>query len=94
MATYDRWIRTIENVEYTIPADQPYGAAWVEVYKAVHAIHEELRAAGEIGVDEEAPDDRIRILPGEDEIVVFYERSRRTRSSEGDVRAGPGRTVA
>lgn len=73
MATYERREVTTRVVEYVVPAEHPYGACWVEVYKAVSAAHQELVAAGRIKQGDDAPDDMIRILPGDADVVVQYE---------------------
>lgn len=74
MATYERRVLEIRRVEYHVPASAPWGAAWTEVYKAVAAIHEELREAGELREGEDAADDRITMEPRDDVIVVSYEQ--------------------
>lgn len=73
MATYERREVTTHVVEFIVPAEHPYGACWVEVYKAVSAAHHELVAAGRIKQGSDAPDDMIRILPGNADVVVQYE---------------------
>jgi hypothetical protein len=73
VANYERREVTTRAVEFIVPAQQPYGACWVELYKAVAAAHQELVAAGRIRKGEDAPDDLIRLLPGDEDIVVRYE---------------------
>jgi hypothetical protein len=74
MAEYTRRERTRTMVEFAIPAQLPYGAAWVELTKAIRAAHSELWDAGQVERERDAPDDAILILPGDDEIVVYYTR--------------------
>jgi len=73
MATYERREVTTRVVEFIVPAEHPYGACWVEVCKAVSAAHQELVAAGRIKQGDDAPDDMIRILPGDSDVVVQFE---------------------
>ncbi len=79
MTTYQRREITTTRVEYRVPAEFPLGAAWVEVYKAVAAVHAELHEAGELTEGRDAADNRIRIAPGDDEIVVSFETRGVTR---------------
>jgi hypothetical protein len=78
MATYDRRETTTRTVEFIVPAEHPYGACWVEVYKAVSAARQELVAAGRIKQGDDAPDDMIRILPGDSDVVVQFEMDRQS----------------
>lgn len=74
MATYSRRERTTVRVEFPVPAERPYGASWAEVMKAIHAAHVELWDAGVVEQDRDASDGTIWLLPGDDEVVVYYER--------------------
>lgn len=74
MATWGRREFTTVRVEFAVPATPAFGACWVEVQKAIAAAEAELRQRGLLKEGESAWDDQIRIEPGDDEIVVFYER--------------------
>lgn len=74
MSTYSRHERTTTRVEFHVPADPPYGASWAELMKAIRAAHIELWQAGRIPEDTDAPDDAIRIQPGDDELIVYCVR--------------------
>jgi hypothetical protein len=74
MATYERWELQINRVEFRVPAEAPWGAAWVEVYKAVAVARAELVALGVIEEGRDAPGDMISIAPGDDCVIVSYER--------------------
>lgn len=73
MATWSRRERVTRTVEYLVPAGRPFGACWTEVFQAVHQAERELRNAGRIPEGREPSDDQIRVLPGDDEIIVSYE---------------------
>ena len=73
LATYGRRELHTTRVEFHVPAPAPWGAAWVEVYKAVSAAIAEMREAGLLGVNQEPSDDRIAIAPGEESVIVSYE---------------------
>jgi hypothetical protein len=75
MATYDRREVTKVTIEFVVPVMPEWGACWVEVYKAVRAAHQELWQAGVVPEGKDASDDTIRIRPGDEEVIVFYERS-------------------
>ena len=75
MADYSRQEVTKVTVEFTVPAPFGFGACWAEVMKAIRAAHQELWQAGVIAEGKDASDDRIRIRPGDEEVIVFYERS-------------------
>lgn len=75
MATYSRRERTTKRVEFVVPAAQPWGAAWVEVWKAVRAAHVELEDMGRIKPGSDAPDDAITITPDDDAVIVSFESS-------------------
>lgn len=73
MATYERREVTTTRVEFDVPASSPWGACWVEVQKAIAAVIEEMRTAGTLGLAEVPSDDRIRVTPGDEKIIVSYE---------------------
>lgn len=73
MSTYSRRERVTKRVEFTVPADPPWGAPWAEVMKAVRAAHTELSDQGMVSEGQDAPDDLIQIRPGDDEVIVSYE---------------------
>ena len=74
MATYERTELHTTRVEFHVPAPPPWGATWVEVAKAVSAARAELEAA-----EDSVHDDSISVAPGEDSVIVSYERRHRTR---------------
>lgn len=74
MPTYGRRERTTTRIEFVVPADPAYGASWIEVIGAVHAAQAEMRGTGLLRVDEEAAYDAIWVLPGDDAVIVYYER--------------------
>lgn len=76
MATYSRREVHTTRVEFMVPAPWPTGACWSEVAKAIAAALQELRAAGRVGAEETAPDDLLRISPGDSEVIVSYEAER------------------
>jgi hypothetical protein len=73
MATWSRRERVVRSVEWSVPAPPPFGADWAQVFQAFHQAEAELRAAGRIPEGREPSDDLIRIRPGDDEIVIYYE---------------------
>lgn len=75
MATYSYREVTTTQCEWLVPAAEPWGACWVEVMKAIHAATEQLKEAGLLKDGEEPSDDQIRIRPGDDEIIVYIERT-------------------
>lgn len=72
MATYSRREVRTTRVEYFVPADASFGACWVEVYKAVSAATQELVSLGLLEQGREPSDDAIKIRPGDDEVVVYF----------------------
>lgn len=87
MATYGRREIHTTRVEFPVPASPPWGACWVEVYKAVSAAIQELVSLGLLEDGREPSDDAIKILPGDDEVVVCIELDsdyvRRARATDG-----------
>lgn len=73
MATHSRREVHTRRVEFVVPAQPPYGAAWVEVMKAIHAAIAELREAGRLGPDEEPSDDTLWVRPSDEHVLVVYE---------------------
>lgn len=74
MATYDRIEVSTTMVKFVVPAPFGFGACWVEVMKAIRAAHNELWEQGRVPQGENASDDLIRLMPGDEEVIVFYER--------------------
>lgn len=72
MATYTSKTVLTERHEFSVPATEPWGACWAEVMKAIRAAHSELWALGLVPEGRDASDDAIRILPGDEDVVVFY----------------------
>ena len=73
MAEYYRRERVTRVVEWIVPAAPPYGACWNQVAQAIGQAERELRDTGRVAAGHEPADDLIRVLPGDDEIVVYYE---------------------
>lgn len=70
MATYSREVVHKTEIVYKVPAEEPYGAAWVEVMKAIRAAHAELWKFGVVPEGKDAADDRIWVRCRDDEIHV------------------------
>jgi hypothetical protein len=70
MATWWRSERTVLHVEYSVPAGE-LGACWNQVAQALNAAIDELR--GDRPADWEPTDDAIRVVGGDDEIVIRFE---------------------
>jgi hypothetical protein len=72
MATYSS--RTVTSIrrEWTVPAAEPWGAAYIEVYKAVAAAELGYREAH--GLDKSAvlSDDALRMTTRDEEIVISF----------------------
>lgn len=73
MATYTRREWSTRHVEYAVPAEQPWGACWVEVDKAIVAATVEYRQRHFIPDDALPADDWLRVYPGDDEILIRFE---------------------
>lgn len=73
MATYSRRERTVDYIEYTVPAGI-FGACWTEVSLALDKAIDELRQLEGRDLEWEPSADRIRILPMDDEIVIRFEK--------------------
>ncbi len=71
MATWSRRERVTRTVEYTVPCHGD-GATYAEVQKAITAAHMDLTTAGRADSFGTVPDNEIRVLPGDDEILVVY----------------------
>lgn len=82
MATWTRREVVTRRVEYIVPAEGPYGACWAEVCKAFSAIRSDLETAGVLPELASMPDDMVRVLPGEDEILIVADLP--TQVSEED----------
>ena len=69
MATYSRYERTTRTVEYKVPVNEPWGAAWTEVDRALRGAHKEYADTyGEL-----PSDDSIRVHVSDDEVVISFE---------------------
>jgi hypothetical protein len=75
VTTYTRIEETTTLIKFIIPASFGFGACWSEVMKAIHAAHNELWEQGRVPQGEDASDDVIRFITGDEEIIVFYERT-------------------
>lgn len=74
MATASSRIRVQARIEYTVPVSGEWGATYVEVQKAYIMLTDELKDLARSQLLGDVPrfaDDLIRVLPGEDEIVIF-----------------------
>ncbi|MFD3310090.1 hypothetical protein [Streptomyces sp. NPDC058694] len=74
MATYSRRTITTVREEFTVPAAPPYGAAGAEVGKAWALADREYREFHGVPEGEALPDNAISFHPGDDEIVISYEK--------------------
>jgi hypothetical protein len=72
MATWSRRERVTRTVEYTVPVGGD-GAAYAEIQKAITAARQDLTEAGRADSFGTIADNEIRVLPGDDEIIVAYE---------------------
>lgn len=72
MAIYSERVFETRRVEFSVPASRPWGADWAEVMKAISAARQQLVAMELIEEHAEASADQIRLLPGDDEVIVFY----------------------
>jgi hypothetical protein len=72
MASYARREVHRRTVEFVVPAKHPYGACWTDVDQAIVAAHRELVDMARIPVGAAAPDDMIRVLPGDEDVVVYF----------------------
>jgi hypothetical protein len=75
MATYTRIERTTVTIEWRVPAGRPWGACWAEVMKAIRAAHNELSELDpkRYPPGKDVPDDAIRLLPLDEDVVVMIE---------------------
>jgi len=73
VATYSRRERVARTVEFVIPAPKPFGACWTEIDKAIDAATEEWRADRGLAEHDVPPDNEICVMPGDEEVIVFYE---------------------
>lgn len=64
-------MKTTKTVEYTVPANPPWGAAWNQVQQALSLAVAEWEAAHE----HEIYDDSVRVHVRDDEIVISFEVS-------------------
>ena len=68
MTTWSRSEVTETTVNYTVPATEPWGATWAEIYQAISAALEEIRGGGG-GIPS---DDAIRVHAVDEAIVVSF----------------------
>lgn len=83
MSFYSRQERHTKRVEFVVPAPPPWGAAWVEVMKAIRAATTELVVAGRVKAGEDPSDDTLWIRSWDDAVIVSYEDTRTTDAPEG-----------
>lgn len=72
MATWSSRIVTSIRREWAVPAAEPWGAAYIEVYKAVAAAELGYREAHGLDKDAVLPDDALRMTPRDEEIVISF----------------------
>lgn len=72
MADYYRREVTTRRVEFVVPMKHESGINWTEIMKAIQAAHSELYDALQIPRGQEAADDQITLVPGDEDIVVRY----------------------
>lgn len=77
MTTWSREEVTTVRTQWVVPADL-FGACWNQVQQAIDMAIRELREQG--GHDEAwvPSDDAIRILPRDEDVIVFYDREVRS----------------
>jgi hypothetical protein len=72
MATFtSRTVRSTRR-EWIIPAPQPWGAAYIEVYKAVAAAEAAYREAHRLDEEAVLADDALRFHVGDDEVIIGF----------------------
>lgn len=69
MATWSRAEKTTRTVEYTVPANEPWGATWNQVQQALSAAVTEWETRHE----HKMHDDSVRVHTRDDEIVITFE---------------------
>lgn len=74
MPKYERRERITTTVEYVVHADQPWGATWPAVHRAItDAVAEKRRLiAGGTENTVDVSEDDVRVLAGDDEIIVRF----------------------
>lgn len=60
------------RIEFVVPMKHESGINWTEIMKAIQAAHSELYDALKIPRGQEAADDQITLVPGDEDIVVRY----------------------
>lgn len=83
MAAYSQRLIETRRKEFVVPAPWPVGACWAEVSKAFAAARQELVQMGLVEEMAEVSDDQIRVINGDDEIVVFYTVEKDEKSESG-----------
>lgn len=73
MATYSRREVWTHRIEYSVPAEPPFGACWAEVAKAFTAARNDLVTSGVIGPEREMWDDQVKVIPSDDAILIVVE---------------------
>ncbi|MGW6602277.1 hypothetical protein [Streptomyces sp. NPDC055036] len=58
--------------EFIVPAERPWGAAYIEVYKAVAVAESAYREAHGLTETAVLPDDALRMTTGDDAIVISF----------------------
>lgn len=79
MATFTARTVTVTRHEWVVPAEEPWGACWVEVFRAFHCADREYRKlhgmpynAAEGVRLADLSDDAIRMHVGDEEIVMSF----------------------
>lgn len=76
MASYEFSKVIVERYEWSVPAGYG-GACWVEVSKAIRAAHTQLWDMDLYPINKDVPDDVIRIIPRDEDVVVVFTLERR-----------------
>ena len=71
MAIYSRQETVTKQIDYVVPTGET-GAPYTEVYKALAAAEREFRDRFHVPTDIQPADDALRVLPGDEEIVITF----------------------
>jgi hypothetical protein len=72
MATYTSREVVSRRREWIVPAEQPWGAPYVELYRALHVAETSYREAHQVPDNVSLPDDALRVTTTEDAVVISY----------------------
>lgn len=74
MTDYKRTEVTTTRVQFHVDAPFPDGANWSDVMNMIRLVHQELWSAGIVTQDRDAPDNVVRLMADDNEIIVSYEK--------------------